>query len=318
MRLAELLDSVDMLLRMYGYRVEHIRYPDEPSRRSIDVVAVKDGKEMLVKVVEDTRDLSATDVRELNACSNVLEAAGIIVAGSDNGEEIDYMVALEKGGTYAVSVEGLESALRGGVYVVRRQNNYYMRVDGAKLKEKRLEKGYSLGDVAAYLSVSRRSVYLYEQEESLVSLPVALKLMELFGEDIFKPFNIIEQEHAHREARIYASLSQTSSKAQLARILASHGYSVAATRRIPPDIVADKSGAKKGKSRIIVVVERKRDSVLERRIEEAKRVANQLQAEIVAFTQRRYIAEDYDVEVIKNIDELRLLIAEKDSEADNV
>jgi len=309
-RLAELLEAVDALLRMHGYRVEHIRYPDEHSRRSIDVVAVGEGREVLLKVVEDTRDLSSTDLRELNACSSVLDAAGIVVADSDHGEELDYMVAIEKGSSYAVSVDGLQSALRGGVYVLRRQNNYYMQVDGKKLKEKRLEKGYSLGDVANYLSVSRRSVYLYEQEGSLVSLPVALKLMELFGDEIFKPIDIMSFSQARKESKVYAPSAQTSGRAQLAHILAAYGYSVAATRRIPPDIVAGKEDEGR-RDRIIMVVERRRDVVLERRVEEAKRVASQLGAEVIAVTRRRDLENNYGIEVVSDPEELSAIMRER-------
>jgi putative transcriptional regulator len=310
-RLMELFEAVDAVLRSSGYRVERINYPDEHRRRSIDVIAVGHGREMLLKVVEDTRDLAVSDVRELNACSKVLRVPGIIVAESDTGDDIDYMVAHERAGTFAVSVEGLRSALENSIYVIKRQKNYYMRIDGEKLRQKRLEKGYSLGDVASRLSVSRRSVYLYEQGETLVSLSVALKLMELFGEDIFKSFDILGGEdlvpEERRQARIYASLSQTSSRSQLARILASMGYRVAATRRIPPDLVAGSDS----KRRVIVVVEKRRDYTLERRVEEAVKVADQLQAEVVAVTRRKDI-EGYGVDVASSPEEFAELLGEQE------
>ncbi len=310
MDIYELLENVDNVLRMHGFRVQHIRYPDEPSRRSIDVIAVGDEGELLVKVVNDVDMLTGGDLRELNACGSVLGASALVVAEAEKGDEIDPMVAIEKGGAFVVGVEGLESALRGSVYVIRRQSNYYMRVDGRRLRERRLEKGYSLGDVASMLSVSRRSIYLYEQEESLVSLPVALKLMELFGDDIFKPFDIMHgEEQGGREGRTYAVLTQSASRTQLARILASMGYSVVATRRIPPDIVASKEGRRK--DRLIVVVERKREVALERRLEEATRVAAHIEAEVVAMTKRREIASSYDVEIVGSVNELKEYVDEK-------
>ena len=311
MRLAELFDTVDAVLRGSGYRVERIRYPDEHRRRSIDVIAVRDGSELLLKIVEDVADLSVSDIRELHACSEVLRSRGLIVAEKDMGDEIDYMVAHERGGTYAVSIEGLKSALRGSIYVIKKQNNYYMRVDGAKLKEKRIEKGYSLGDVASRLSVSRRSVYLYEQGETLVSLSVALKLMDMFGDEIFKPFDIVasegDEEGRQRASRVYASLSQSSSRTQVARLLASLGFDVATTRRIPPDIVA---GSSEHGARIMVVVEKRRDTKLERRVEEAARVAEHLRAEMIAVTREKKL-EGYGAAVVPTLEELRRILEEK-------
>ena len=310
MRLNELFNEVSSLLRESGYHVERISYPSEHRRRSIDLVAVniESGRSLLVKVVSDVEDLSGSDYRELHSCSQVLGAAGLVVAEKEGGEEIDPMVAIEKGGTYAVSVEGLRSVLEGGVYVVKRQSNFYMKVDGERLREERLRRGYSLGDVAARASVSRRSIYLYEQEESLVSLNVALRLMELFGEEIFKPFDVIgEQERGSRE-KVFAAISQSSSKTQVARILASMGYSVAATKRIPPDVVAgrEESGTRR---RIVIVTERKRDTEFERRVEEAEKIARSLRARVIAYSRRR--RELGGVETLSSIEELRELLNEE-------
>ncbi len=305
MRLEELVETVADVLRATGYRVERISYPDSHDKRSIDVVASGGRSEgLLVKVVNDVDDLSVTDLRELHGCSSALRVPGLIVAERDSGVEIDPVAAHEKMGTYAVSIEGLRAVLEIGVYVIRKHNNYYMRVDGKKLRMRRLERGYSLGDVASYLSVSRRSVYLYEQEESLVSLSVALKLMELFGEDIFKPFDIIEGQVHEESRRVYTAISQSSSRAQIARILSSLGYDVVATRRIPPDVVAGRGDRR----RVIVVVEKKRDKNLERRIEEAEKVARQLRARIVAYVRDERLPPSYDVEVARSTEEFEGIV----------
>jgi len=309
MRLSELFSEVSSLLRESGYRVETISYPSEHRRRSIDLVAVntETGRSLLVKVVNDVDDLSSRDYRELHSCSQVLGAAGLVVAENEGGEEIDPMVAVERGGTYAVSVEGLRAVLGGGVYVIKKQSNFYMKVDGERLREERLRRGYSLGDVAARASVSRRSIYLYEQEESLVSLNVALRLMEMFSEDIFKPFDLIGEQERESKERVFAAISQSSSKTQVARILASMGYSVAATKRIPPDVVAGREEAG-GRRRIVIVTERKRDTEFERRVEEAEKIARSLRARVFAYSRRR--RELGNVESLSSIDELRELLSE--------
>lgn len=301
--LEEMFARVDASLRLHGYRVERIRYPDDPMRRSIDIVAVGgDGRTLLVKIVHDSSDLSASELKELQACSRVLRGRGLIVAEKDEGVEIDPIVAHEKMGLYTVSVEGLEAALTESIYVIRRQGNYYMYVNGGKLREKRLEKGYSLGDVASMISTSRRSVYMYEQGGSMVSLRVALKLMELFSEDIFKPIDILSpvQQEEHKQQR-------KKPKSKLASILYAAGYDVAETRHVPPSALAADA-----RDRVVVVAERKRSDDIERRVEESERVAKRIEAIVVSVGSEatRRIAGKYDVYTVSSYDELAELIME--------
>lgn len=301
--LEEMYSRVEASLRLHGYHVERIRYPDDPMKRSIDIVAVgSDGRTILVKIVHDAADLSVGELRELQACSRVLRGRGLIVAEKDEGAEIDPIVAHEKMGLYTVSVEGLEAALSESIYVVRRQGNYYMYVNGGKLREKRLEKGYSLGDVASMISTSRRSVYMYEQGGSMVSLRVALKLMELFSEDIFKPIDILSPVGQEEQKQ-----SRKKPKSKLASILYTAGYDVAETRHVPPNaLAADSEG------RIVVVAERKRSDDMERRVEESERVAKRIEAIVVSIGSDavRRIAGRYDVYTVSSYDELAELVME--------
>ena len=300
-RLEELAARTEAILRSHGYRVARIEYPVEHDKRSIDLVAVRGEKPLLVKVAEDAASVATGDVRELQGCSRVLHGAGLVVAERDAGEEIDDIVAHERMGVYVVSPQGLEAALHGSIYVVKRQKSFYMRVDGRRLREARLEKGYSLGDVASMLSVSRRSVYLYEQEESLVSLPVALKLMEIFGEDIFKPFDVIEEQGGEPPRSPRGKIGESLSRA---------GLAVVETKRIPPNAVA--SGTR---SKIVVIIERRRERDIERRVEEAERVASSIKAYVIAVGSDKIksIARGHDVYYVSSAEEAARLARQLDT-----
>jgi len=297
--LEEVAARVDAVLRMHGYQVGRIEYPEDYSRRSIDIVAVGPGDHtLLLKVARDVGDVSLTEMRELQACSRVLRGRGLIVAETDEGVDIDAIAAHEKMGLYAVSAEGLEAALRDSIYVVKRQGNYYMNVDGSKLRERRLEKGYSLGDVAALISTSRRSVYMYEQEESMVSLRVALRLMEVFDNDIFKPIDILSPMEGEQRQR-------RRPRSRLAAALYEAGYEVAETRHVPPNaMAAGETG------RVLVVVERRRETDLERRVEESEKVARRIKALVISVggSVMRRLAERYDVYSVSSYDEIALLL----------
>ncbi|NOZ88514.1 MAG: helix-turn-helix domain-containing protein [Crenarchaeota archaeon] len=290
-RVEELAARAENILRSHGYMVERIGYPSEHDRRSIDLIAVKKGHGIFIKVAEDAEDVSQADVRELQSCSRVLRASGLIVAEREAGEEIDDIVAHERMGVYVVSPGGLEAALQRSIYVVKRQRSYYMMVDGARLHELRVSRGYSLGDVASRLSVSRRSVYQYEQEESMVSLPVALRLMELFGEEIFKPIDVMAQRFEPPRGQ---------GRTKLGKLLSEAGMSVAETRHIPPNAVASS-----GDVRLIVIVERRRGDDVERRLEEGGRVASKLEAHVILVGREasRGLAERYDAVYAASVEE---------------
>ncbi|BES80761.1 transcriptional regulator [Pyrodictium abyssi] len=292
-------------LQMYGYSVDKVVYPEDPRKRSIDVVASRNGESpLLVKIVEDTAQLQSRELRELRECSLLLDAAGLVVANKDGGVEIDYMVAHERSGVYVVSAAGLEAALNNSIYVVKRQGNYYMRVDGEKLREERMRKGYSLGDLAAMLSVSRRSVYMYEQEEVDISLNTALRLMDIFGEDVFKPIPILheklEQKRVPRLPRRRVGNESSEAGKAIETIVRAGGEAVE-TKRIPPDVVA-----RLGDDKMLIVIERRRERRLEKRVYEAAKVAMKVVAKVIAITQRReYRAEleDYGVNIYTSFEE---------------
>ncbi len=281
-RVEEIAERTAATLRSHGYDVARIGYPDDHSRRSIDLIAVRGRHGIFLKVAVDASDVSQSDMRELQSCSRVLRGPGLVVAERDAGEEIDDIVAHERMGVYVLSPGGLEAALRDSIYVVKRQQSYYMRVDGERLRELRTSKGMSLGDVASRLSVSRRSVYQYEQEESMVSLPVALKLMELFGEEVFKPINVLDVPRGE---------ASRSGRTKLGKMLSDAGLRVAETRHIPPNLVASSE-----KARIVVIIERRRDDDVERRLEESERVAERVEARVIVVggRQARSLAEMYD------------------------
>jgi len=292
-------------LQMHGYSVDKVVYPEDPRRRSIDVVASRNGRNpLLVKIVEDTAQLQSRELRELRECSLLLDAAGLVVANRDSGVEIDYMVAHERSGVYVVSAAGLKAALNNSIYVVRRQGNYYMRVDGEKLREERVRKGYSLGDLAAMLSVSRRSVYMYEQEEVDISLNTALRLMDIFGEEVFRPIPILREKPEQRRTQRFAMrriVGDSTETGKAIETIVRAGGEAVETKRIPPDVVA-----RLGDDKMLIVIERRRERRLEKRVYEAAKVAMKVVAKVIAITRRREYCnelEDYGVDIYTSFEE---------------
>ncbi len=304
-KISSVLDDTIRLLTIHGYRVQRIVYPEDHNKRSIDVVAShEERKPLMIKVVNDTSDLRPGELSELRDCSNILGAAGLVVANNDNGEEIDDIVAHEKSGIFIVGVGGLRSTLGNSIYVVKRQGNYYMRVDGEKLRAERERKGYGLGDLAALLSVSRRAVYMYEREETDVSLQTALRLMEVFGDRVFRPINILEEEEKNRhipKQRRYIS-------SRLERLLSAIkdlGGELVETKRAPSDAVA-----RVDKEKMVIVLSASKEKILLKKVSESAKVASSVNAKIVAIIRqasRQTIEEEVSdtelLDIYRSVDE---------------
>ncbi len=277
-KISGVLDATIRLLTVHGYRVQRIVYPEDHNKRSIDVVAAhEERKPLMIKVVNDTTDLKPGELSELRACSSLLGAASLVVANNDNGEEIDDIVAHEKSGVFVVGIGGLKSTLENSIYVVKRQGNYYMRVDGEKLRAERERKGYGLGDLAALLSVSRRAVYMYEREETDVSLQTALRLMEVFGDKVFRPINILEEEEKSRyvpKQRRYVS----SRLERLSSAIKNLGGELVETKRAPSDAVA-----RVEKDKMVIVLSASKEKILLKKVSESAKVASSVDAKIVAI-----------------------------------
>jgi putative transcriptional regulator len=63
----------------------------------------------------------------------------------------------------------------------------YVRIDGTRMRELRLARGISLGALASELGVSRRTISKYEVEDMDTTVDVAIKLEEIFEQELIQP-----------------------------------------------------------------------------------------------------------------------------------
>lgn len=141
----------------------------------------------------------------------------LVVARRLGSEELMDEVIYERYNAPVVTPETAKQLLEGEeVYVRKMKSMFIVEIDGKLLRERRLKSGMSIGAVAEALGVSRKSVYEYERGRSRVHVDIAIKLAELFGEDLIKPVNLEEFKgeelevppHTPMEARL---LSETQS-----------------------------------------------------------------------------------------------------------
>ena len=161
-----------------------------------DLVAKKQTVLLLIKLIMNIDSFKEDQAYELQKLSYMLDGFPLIV-----GQSIRSNAEIEDGVVYtryeipAVSKDTFRNLLlkRLPPLVYAYRGGFKVKFDGALLKEKRLEKSYSLGDFAREVGVSKRAVYEYERGTVDVSLETAMKIEELLDEPLTVAINLFQE-----------------------------------------------------------------------------------------------------------------------------
>ncbi len=290
----EILERLLSIVKSRGLGYHVLGYP-ERGRRSIDVLVTGEGRRILVKVVEDLSGVRREEVRELRGVSGIIRASPLLVAGRERGERLEDIVAYERMGVYAVSPEGFERALDDAIYVVQKKGRFYMRVDGERFRREREERGMSLGEAANILGVTRRAVYEYERGGIDVELERALRIMDVFGEEVFKPVDVLRTE----EPTVSLVGAEEGERRIGEKILEAGGV-VFHAKRTTVDLAAR---IEERVSLIIYEHRRERREGLLKRSEEAAAMAERASASVLAVVKRSEARSDLEalgIEVVRS------------------
>lgn len=175
------LEKIKIVLKYEGLKYTQLTYPSKYRERSIDIVAVTDRESILVRV-KPKPSVDREEASDLLKASKALNALPIIISPSP---QIKDDVVYEKEGVFVMNERTFENMVSGSEELIAlyRRGEYLFKVNKEELMRLR-ERGYSLGDIAHAGGVSRRSAYKYSTEGGLVTINVALRLAEAFGESV--------------------------------------------------------------------------------------------------------------------------------------
>jgi putative transcriptional regulator len=160
---------------------------------SFDLVARRDSTLLLIKALKNVDALDAEEAGRLLELGRLFPAV-VLVLGQRSG-----LAELEEGVVYtrygvpivhdATLREYLEKALPPFLYAS--PGGVFARVDGARLRELRLQRGLSLGALASIAGVSRRAIQLYEEGQG-AEASVVERIEAHFDEPIARPVLLFE------------------------------------------------------------------------------------------------------------------------------
>ncbi|MCR3882812.1 transcriptional regulator [Methanotrichaceae archaeon M04Ac] len=186
-----LTDRVAGLLSRSGFSVSDRCYVRP---RSFDLAASRGGLLLILKILSNIDGLNEKTAVEIRSLAKYLSANPLLIGEKTRDHNLEGGVVYFRYGVPTVSLNTLADWIIEDIppFVYAAHGGLYVKIDGRLLRKLRLESGISLGALASELSVSRRTISKYEIESMDTSIDVALRLEELFGQELIKPVEILE------------------------------------------------------------------------------------------------------------------------------
>ena len=280
------MDTIDRVAEALAKRsldYSMINYPDK-REKSIDLIAIsRNNNRIIVKIAKSRKNTKIK--QDLQNVAKVGIGIPIMI-----DENVEQEVINDKGNVFEMNVATFEKMLDGEkIFLYKTRGGIFVKINSKELKKRREEMGLSLGEVAQALGVSRISIYEYEREDSYVSIDIAEKLVEIFGEEIlgnifdgFKATGITdEDEHLYN--------SKSSNK--IATKLSEKGFKIVNMSFTAVDIIA-----LKGEKKIFFSIETQNSSESLIKFNEARKISEKTGSELIVVTKENKNKKLYEKE----------------------
>lgn len=227
-----LTDLVSDLLVKSGFSVSDRCYMRP---KSFDLAARRGGVLLILKILSNIDGLNEKTAIEIRRLAKYLSGSPLLIGEKTRDHQLEGGVVYFRYGVPTVSFGTLADWIVDGTppLVYAAHGGLYIKIDGRLLRRLRLESGISLGALASELSVSRRTISKYEIESMDTSIDVALRLEELFGQELIKPVEILEPASPVAEVREWID-------DKVLRHLAQIGFDVFPTAQSPFNAITQK------------------------------------------------------------------------------
>ena len=169
--------------------------------RSFDLAARRDDQFLFLKILSNIDGLNERTALEIRRLAKHLLASPILVGEETRDQYLERGAVYFRYGIPTLSLFTLADCLLEGALplVYAAHGGLYVRIDGDRMRQIRLARGISLGALATELGVSRRTISKYEVEDMDTSVDVALKLEEIFNEELIEPVDPFQTEAVAEE-----------------------------------------------------------------------------------------------------------------------
>jgi putative transcriptional regulator len=277
----ERIKTVETILKDAGFTVSQ-RCCSRPS--CLDLAARKGKSLIFIKVQTDIGHVSAGDSFELKVISECVSAASLIISEKNREKPLEDDTVYSRYNVSAVTTKTFENIVLRKLYplIQAGPGGYYIEMDGEAIKRKRQELGFSVGEIAEKIGISRRTLYGYERGMAKASVTAAYNLIHTLGVPVAKPINVFEKSRRQRK-NCLAMAKRTVRNKLIQKILRKLAdYNILAVKRAPFDFVIT---VPEGKVRIIGGVTDEKELGLDKRVDEILSLSRVVQAHPVLITE---------------------------------
>ncbi len=229
-----LLDRVDSLFQKSGFN-SSLRCCVR--RSCFDFVARRKDQFAFVKVYPFIGNVNKKDADELLTLAEIFSGTPLFVCEKTRIKPLEDDTVYSRYGVGAVTHSTLEDVLLRGIepLIEAGPGGYYVKLDGEAIRNRRLERGLSIGKMAEVLGVSRRTLYGYERGLAKASVSTAYKIDQVLGIPVVKPVDISRRCFFNAAKRI---IGESRFVRFIIRKLLHLNFAVFQLRRAPFDFVA--------------------------------------------------------------------------------
>ena len=157
---------------------------------AFDIIAKNEDEIYLIKVVYNIDTLKTDVTREIQRFTMSMDIIAIVIGAKSGAGELEdgvlyfrHKMPILNIRTFRDYMNGIKPSMYSG------PGGYYVPIDGERMQNARLTKGYSIGYISNSIGLSRRSVSLYESGSS-TTIEVFSKLTKILRENISKPMDL--------------------------------------------------------------------------------------------------------------------------------
>jgi putative transcriptional regulator len=182
------IERIRALLERSGFYVADA-HGVRPS--SFDLGARRDSTLLLIKVLKNIDAFDAEEAKRLSELGRLFPATVLVIGQTSGASELDAGVVYTRYGVPIVTEETLREYLEKALppFLYASPGGTFARIDGDRLRELRVDRGLSLGSLAAIAGVSRRAIQLYE-EGAGGEISVIERIEQFLGEPIVRPADL--------------------------------------------------------------------------------------------------------------------------------
>ncbi|MFC7047105.1 transcriptional regulator [Halobacteriaceae archaeon GCM10025711] len=236
-----LIENVTAMLRDAGFTVSD-RCSIRP--KSFDLAARRGEDLVILKILGNIDALDGATGAEMRRLGTYLHATPMVVGLRSRDQDLKPDVVYFRHGVPVLHPQTATDLFVEGVppLIYAAPGGLYVSIDSDVLVDERQKRGWSLGQLAKELGVSRRTVSKYEDGMN-ASVEVALQLEELFDQPLTSPVDVLTGAEEVRDTEPTPDDPEAEPEDEpIVTLLTLAGFSVHPTVRAPFKAVSEDTG----------------------------------------------------------------------------